>query len=358
MGYRLCFGSVPEVNELLNPSKRRRRPIVAIVAAAMAVGAGIFVVTTRSGSTTTSSETTSASAVSTTKVIVDALDGPTQFTDGPGGWLLIAQLAGDEDAKTGQLVAVDPVAGKRLTLLSGLDKPTGVAWLNGFIWVMERRRLVRASWGGSATKPGAIEVLVDDLPFNGRSEGTLTTTPDNRIVYETTGSLAGTDAVINSGTLWVFDPLTKTSTKLGIGLKNAYAHVFAPDGRLFTTEIGDNIDNAPVEEINEVAYAGPDTKAADFGWPRCAGDQQCKGVVSPVATFDRNATPTGIAVDKTYAYVSLLVTGELRRVTLATGAQLVLRTGLEGPHTVTLRPDGSLWISEHFGDRIVAVSLP
>lgn len=296
--------------------------------------------------------------MSTTTVIVDALDGPTQFTDGPAGWLLIAQLAGDEEAKTGQIIAVDPVAGTRLSLLDGLDKPTGVAWLNGFIWVMERRRLVRSAWGGSGTTPGPTEVMVEDLPYNGRSEGTLTTTPDNRLIYETTGSISGGSVTPDSGTLWVFDPLTKTSTKIGTGLKNAYAHVFGVDGRLFTTEIGDNIELAPVEEINEVAYAGPDTKAADYGWPRCAGDRECEGVISPLATFDRNSTPTGIAVDKTYAYVSLLVTGEIRRVTLNDGAQLVLRSSLEGPHTISLRPNGDLWISEHFGDRIIAVSLP
>lgn len=325
----------------------------------MAIGAGVVVVAAMSErSSRRSSDTTAAASPSTPTVIVSGLDGPTQFTDGPGVWLLVAQLAGDEDAKNGQVLAVDPSSQRRLTLLTGLDKPTGVAWLNGFIWVMERRRLVRSPWGGAGTKPGPIEVLVDDLPFNGRSEGTLTTTPDNRLLYETTGSISGGAVVPDSGTLWVFDPLTKMSTKLGTGLKNAYAHVFAADGRLFTTEIGDNIDKAPVEEINEVAYAGPGTKAADYGWPRCPGDTSCKGVVTPTATFDRNATPTGIAVDKTYAYVSLLVTGELRRVTLSNGAQLVLRTGLEGPHTVSLRSNGALWISEHFGDRIIALPVP
>jgi glucose/arabinose dehydrogenase len=299
--------------------------------------------------------TNRAAADAAPSIVVDGLDGPTQFTDGPSVWLLVAQLAGDEDAGTGQVLAVDTVSGKRLTVLTGLDKPTGVAWLNGFVWVMERRRLVRASWGGAGTTAGPLEILVDNLAFNGRSEGTLTTTPDNRVVYETTGSISNGKVVPNSGTLWVFDPLTKTSTKVAVGLKNAYAHVFGADGRLFTTEIGDNIEQAPVEEINVVPYSGPNTIATNFGWPLCAGDQTCAGVTAPLATFERNSTPTGIAVDTMYAYVSLLVTGELRRVKLSDGTQTVLRTGLEGPHTVLRRADGMLWISEHFGGRIVAV---
>jgi hypothetical protein len=338
---------VPAVNARF-PLWQQRRLLIGVLALA---GLGLaFGLSQRTSKSTGGSASTSAP-----KVIVDGLDGPTQFTDGPGGWLLVAQLAGDEDAKTGEVLAIDPASAKRITLLSGLNKPTGVAWLNGFIWVMEQRRLVRAPWGGAGTEPGPVEVMVDDLPFNGRSEGTLTPTPDNRILYETTGSISGGGVVTDSGTLWVFDPLTKTSTKIGVGLKNAYAHAFASDGRLFVTEIGDNIDQAPVEEINEVPYAGPDSNATNFGWPSCAGDTKCAGVTAPLATFDPNATPTGIAVDPTYAYVAFLVTGELRRVKLADGSQIVFRTAMEGPHTILRRTDGTLWISEHFGGRIVAV---
>jgi glucose/arabinose dehydrogenase len=324
--------------------------IGAVVLAAFGIGSAL---NSRSGTTRPASP--AAANPSPLKVIVDGLDGPTQFADGPGDWLLVAQLAGDENAKTGEVVAVDPSSKKRITLLRNLNKPTGVAWLNGFVWVMEQRRLARASWGGSGTTVGALEVMVDDLPFNGRSEGTLTPTPDNRLLYETTGAISGDAVVAGSGTLWVFDPLTKKSTKVAVGLKNAYAHVFASNGKLFATEIGDNIEQAPVEEINEVPYAGPNSNATNFGWPSCPGDQKCAGVVSPLATFEPNATPTGVAVDSTYAYVVLLVTGELRRVKLDDGSQTVMRTGLESPHTILRRPDGALWVSEHLGGRIVEV---
>ena len=295
-------------------------------------------------------------------VVVGGLDGPTQFTDGPGTWLLIAQLAGDEDAKTGQILAVDPITDKRVVLYENLDKPTGVAWLNGFVWIMERRRLVRGEWRGAGTTPSPLTVMVDDLAFNGRSEGTLTVTPDNRILYETTSSISKGEVVGGSGTLWVFDPLTKTSSKVATGLKNAYAQVFLPDGRLLTTEIGDNIDAAPVEEVNVLPYSGPSGSAVDAGWPACPGDKKCAGVVTPIATFDRNTTPTGIAIGKTSAYVALLVTGEIHRFPLTnagTGrvATTVIASGFEGPHTILRRPDGTLWISEHFADRIVALTV-
>lgn len=315
------------------------------------------------GCTSSSNDTTDAPpAVVEPTVVVGGLNGPTQFTDGPGTWLLIAQLAGDEDAKTGQVLAVDPVTDKRVVLYENLDKPTGVAWLNGFVWIMERRRLVRGEWRGAGTTPSALTVMVDDLPFNGRSEGTLTVTPDNRILYETTGSISKGEVVGGSGTLWVFDPLTKTSSKVATGLKNAYAQVFLPDGRLLTTEIGDNIEAAPVEEVNVLPYSGPAGPSVDAGWPTCPGDNECAGVITPIATFDRNTTPTGIAIDATSAYVALLVTGEIHRLPLTNAGTgrvktTVIAAGFEGPHTILRRPDGVLWISEHFADRIVALTV-
>lgn len=332
----------------------RRRRLVA------AVGLSIL---SLAGCTASSDTTTDPpSAVAEPSVVVDGLSGPTQFTDGPGTWLLVAQLAGDEEAKTGQVLAVDPVTDKRVVLYDNLDKPTGVAWLNGFVWIMERRRLVRGEWRGAGTTPSPLTVMVDDLPFNGRSEGTLTVTPDNRILYETTGNIVDGAVVDGSGTLWVFDPLTKTSSKVATGLKNAYAQVFLPDGRLLTTEIGDNIDAAPVEEVNVLPYSGPSSRSVDAGWPTCPGEKECQGVVTPIATFDRNTTPTGIAIDGTSAYVSLLVTGEIHRLPLTDAGTgrvktTVIASGFEGPHTILARPDATLWISEHFADRIVALNV-
>ena len=261
---------------------------------------------------------------------------------------------------TGQVLAVDPVTDKRVVLYENLDKPTGVAWLNGFVWIMERRRLVRGEWRGAGTTPSPLTVMVEDLPFNGRSEGTLTVTPDNRILYETTGSISNGEVVDGSGTLWVFDPLTKTSSKVATGLKNAYAHVFLPDGRLLTTEIGDNIDAAPVEEVNVLPYSGPAGPSVDAGWPACPGDKDCDGVVTPIATFDRNSTPTGITIDGTSAYVALLVTGEIHRLSLKNAGTTrakttVIASGFQGPHSILSRPDGTLWISEHYADRIVSI---
>ena len=292
-------------------------------------------------------------------VIAEGFDQPTQIVDGPDGLLIVAQLAGDESAATGEIVALDPTTGAREVVLDGLDKPTGVLWRPGELYVMVRRGLLRAPWPGNGAA-GPVEVLLADLPFNGRSEGTLTGLADGRIVYETTGTLVAGDAETGSGALWAFDPADGTSALLASGLKNAYGHALLPDGRIITTEIGDNGDERPLEELNVISLA----EVADFGWPDCPGEQSCAGVQGPAALFDPTATPTGVAVTGDDVVVSLFVTGELMRVSLAgwvAGDQprstTVVVSGLKGPHTVLVRPDGALWISEHLTGRILSITL-
>ena len=228
-------------------------------------------------------------------VIADGFNGPTQIADGPDGLLLVAQLNGEENASTGQVVVFDPVTKAKRVLLTALDKPTGVLWQDGTLWVMVHRGLVRARWNKDDNAAGPVETMLDNLAFNGRSEGTLTAVDGGRFLYETTGTLIGDTPEPGSGTLWLFDPATKASTPVATGVKNAYAHALLPDGRIVITEIGDNIANAPVEEINII----PLMPAADLGWPRCAGDHDCAAVTRPTALFPKSSTPTGVAVKGT-----------------------------------------------------------
>ena len=119
-----------------------------------------------------------------------------------------------------------------------------------------------------------------------------------------------------------------------------------------------------MEEVNVLAYSGPSGTTADAGWPACPGDKDCDGVLTPIAIFGPNTTPTGIAVDETSVYVALLVTGEIHLLPLKNAGDgddrvktTAIATGFQGPHTIALRRDGELWISEHFADRIVALTL-
>lgn len=292
-------------------------------------------------------------------VVVDGLEGPTQITDGPAGRLLVAQLNGPEGQPVGQVLEVDLDSGERRVLLEGLETPTGVLWLDGRLWVMERRSLSSAEWDGDGD-PAPKQVVLDDLPFNGRSEGTLTALPDGRILYETSGALRGEEVVEGSGALWVLDPSTGRSEPFVTGLKNAYAHAVRADGSVLVTEIGDNIADPPPDELH-LFEASSGGAAPDGGWPGCPPPQQCPGVSGPVATFPAGDTPTGVAAVGDRAVVALFVAGSLVEVDIADWAPgdgpvaaATVLDGLDGPHTVLARDDGEVWVSEHRAGRVVS----
>ena len=345
-----------------------------------------------------SSETNRIPSRSKASVLISGLAGPTQIALGPQGSWLVAELggedpSGDENGSTGRILLIDPKTKIKRVLAEGLDKPTGVAWIDNTVWIMVRRGIVRfpltdaplASLMKSKEIP-AIQTVVSDLPFNGRSEGTLTPLPTGTFLYETTGNIKQSDASgeglpeEGSGTLWSFDPQTNKSTAIAIGLKNSYAHVALSDGRVATTELGDNIDIEPLDEENilETVTAAKSGKAPQtFGWPICdaagkpltkADSPRCSEATPALRSFPAHLTPTGIAQYGKDLYVSLFVSGQIMRLPndaltpTATPlnkrpAAQVWASDLEGPHTLLV--DGTrLLVTETTAGRIVAFTLP
>jgi glucose/arabinose dehydrogenase len=334
-------------------------------------------------------------------VLIEGLAGPTQIAFGPSGTWLVAELggeepSGDENGSTGRVLLIDPKTKAQRVLAKGLDKPTGVAWINGVVWIMVRRGIVKLALPSaplpSLMRPSAAtampkrSVVLADLPFNGRSEGTLTPLANGTFLYETTGNIVKNPASgkrepqAGSGTLWSFDPQAHKSVAVAVGLKNSYAHVVLPDGRIATTEIGDNISSEPLDEVNIVEAKGTFTQSQrpqSFGWPTCdaagkpltQGDTKtCSAATPALRSFPAHRTPTGIAHYRDDLYVSLFVSGQIMRLPndarslskLPSGNRSPAETfasGLEGPHTLLI--DGKrLLVTETTAGRIIAFKLP
>ena len=298
-------------------------------------------------------------------VVAEGLQGPTQFTVGPDGRLWVAQLAGPEGAAEGEVVAVDLASGEREVLLDGLDKPTGLAVLDGHLWLALADALVRAPLDAQG-RPGASEVVLADLPNNGRSQGTLTVTPEGTLLYETSGDQRGAQAAAGTGILWELDPTTPGEPRpFATGLKNAYAHTVDAEGRRWTTEVGDGrFDGEPPPDELNLAVDG-----ADYGWPRCLGDrlgveelggsdEVCATTEIPLAVFPAGATPTGVAVapwDPGALLVSLWTRGEVVRVLVGEGEPEVFLDGLDAPQHLLALPDGALLVGEHGAGRVLQI---
>jgi glucose/arabinose dehydrogenase len=283
---------------------------------------------------------------------------PTQFfvADNP---LWLAQLNGGESEAQGQVLRLDLDSGEQTVIVEGLDKPTGIALLDGVLWIATQNALLKMN----PDQPDSLVTVLTDLPNNGRSNGTLTVTPNGRLLYVT----SGTRSDDTSGRLWEFDPQTNESWELARGLKNGYAHVFDEDGRLWITEIGDgSVDGVTfTDELNLVI------DEADFGWPRCYGRElsgpDCTGVRPAVTVFPDHGTPTGITLSpfaEDTLLVALWVTGEVVEIPIslmegnAMGEYRPIISNMQNPQHLITQPDGSVWLSEFGTGKIWVVERP
>lgn len=232
------------------------------------------------------------------EIVHDGLQGPTQIAFGPDGRLWAAQLAGGENAGQGQVLVLGPDASDREVVVDGLTKPTGLAWLDGDLWIAAANTLLRVPDGDAAQ----LETVLDDLPFNGRSNGTLTVRDDTTLLFNTSGREGAGAGVDGSGVLFALNPERPDEpTPLASGLKNAYAHVVDGDGVLWSTEVAEPLGGvAAPDELNRITDDG------DYGWPGCLGarpvpafggdDQRCGQTLAPVAEFGVGTTPTSVVV--------------------------------------------------------------
>ncbi len=294
--------------------------------------------------------------------VATGFDGPTQIAHGPDGSWVIAELNGSENAATGRVVQVmggDPTS--RIVLQAGLNKPTGVAVVGDALWIMERRRLSVAS----LTVGADLVSVADELPFNGRSEGSLTPDGAGGLIYNTSGSKRGSDRVEGSGVIFEITNASLTPSipqKVAEGLKHAYAHTFDADRQLWATEMSDgSFDGAQaVDELVRVI------KGDDFGWPRCVGDNRpvaefggtpgiCQASPRSHALFGAGSTPTGLAVapwDPDTLVVALWVDGTVVAIPRSVPegepwTAEVLIAGLDGPQS--LLADGNRLLVLEFG---------
>ena len=231
-------------------------------------------------------------------VLVTGLDHPTQIApDGRGGWV-VAELNGTEGGGTGRVLRYPELPGEPTVVVDGLLAPTGVAVDGDAVWVMERRTLSRVG----LDPPHARTVVLDELPFNGRSEGSLTAVEGGGVLYDTSGRREGNGLAPGSGSLWFIAAPDAEPALVATGFKHAYAHAATGDGRWYVTEIADGRLDGEVPP-DELVVVG---EGADAGYPRCVGDRtpiaevgataaDCADTVRPLALFEPGATPTSVA---------------------------------------------------------------
>ena len=122
-----------------------------------------------------------------------------------------------------------------------------------------------------------------------------------------------------------------------LGHRNVQGLAFDSKGRLYAAELGED----RFDELNLIE-AGK-----NYGWPTVEGVSHDPRFVDPIATWaPADASPSGIAVVGDHIYIACLRGQRLYRVGLDGSNPEPLLVGRYGRlRTVTLAPDGSLWVT-------------
>lgn len=220
-------------------------------------------------------------------------------------------------------------------------------------------RILRATLSGSTL--GATRAILTGIPKGSiHNGGRLAVGPDG-LLYVGTGEtgdrpLAQDPASLGGKVLRITpdgapapDNPDPRSPVWNTGHRNVQGIAFAPDGRVFASEFGQDT----WDELNVLVGGG------NYGWPTVEGTGGAgRGFVDPLVVWPTDeASPSGIAVTADAVYLAALRGERLWRVPLhplppgaaptdpaGVGAPQVVLDGYGRLRAVVVAPDGSLWV--------------
>jgi glucose/arabinose dehydrogenase len=228
-------------------------------------------------------------------VLADDLPGVRTLKIGPDGQLYAAL------SRSGRVVRLDPVMGGEPTdVLDDLNRPYGIAFHDGWMYVAERHRIVRYR------APGYREgdVIVDDLPTGGSHWTREILFGPDGMLYVAVGSSCNVceERDPRRAAVTRYRPDGGDETIVAEGLRNVAGLAVHPEtGEIWASQNERDMlgDDLPVEEINILS------DGRHFGWPYCHGDRQpnpeyrdrasfCLTTVPPALGMQAHAAPLGM----------------------------------------------------------------
>ncbi len=235
-----------------------------------------------------------------------------------------------EDLKSPRVLAIDPVGtliasipaegkivalpdkdkrGKSdqiIILKDGLDKPHGLAFKDGKLYVAQLQSIVSFDYDQKNLKL-SNEKHIADLPGGGRHNTRTIGFGGDGKLYVSVGSTCDVcvEKDTRNGTILQVDVEKGESRIFAKGLRNSVFFAFNPnDHKIWATEMGRDFlgDNLPPDEVNIIEDGG------DYGWPFCYGDKvadgkfsknaDCQSTRSPIYKICAHCAPLGIAFIK------------------------------------------------------------
>ncbi len=275
----------------------------------------------------------------------------------------------------------------------GLDRPSGIAWSNGKLYVAQPDQLLELSDTNGDVQADRVRVVAAGFPDDGGYWQRGVVAAEDGFIYVSIGSRCNACVEKNQlrGTVLKIDPGSGKMSIFAWGLRHTVGMAFLlPDQTLWGTDIGRDGLGAqlPPDEINRIVADG------NYGWPYCYGDKVvdpqlgssaiCQKTLASRVDLPAHSEPRGIAFGhalgapegyRKSCYVALhgqpdgkkSTPGKLIRV--ASGNDRLSDHGKEfirgwgvgtqawgAPSAVVVGPDGCLYVSDDRAQAIYRIS--
>jgi glucose/arabinose dehydrogenase len=190
--------------------------------------------------------------------------------------------------------------------VDGLNRPHGLAFLDGYLYIANTDALVRVRLGADGLASGSPERIARYDGGSGHWTRTVIVGADGKL-YVSIGSSCNVcvESQAERATVMRYDPDGSDAGIFARGLRNAVGLAVHPRTKQIwaTTHERDNLrpehENLPPEEIDILREGG------DYGWPYCWGDRhpnpefardstRCPATIPPALAMQAHSAPLGI----------------------------------------------------------------
>ncbi len=154
----------------------------------------------------------------------------------------------------------------------GLDRPSGIVWSEGKLYVAQPEQLLELSDSDGDGQADQLRVVVDGFPDDGGHWRRAVVADKDGSLYLSIGSRCNACVEKNQlrGTVLKIDPVAAKISIFAWGLRHTIGLALSPtDGTLWGGDVGRDGLGAqlPPDEINQIVADG------NYGWPYCYGDK-------------------------------------------------------------------------------------
>ena len=216
--------------------------------------------------------------------VASELGGPTCLVWANASHLLVCDRDG------GQIFSLDISTDERRTLLSGLDRPHGLALDGDRVYVSEAGRLQALSVHPNGMFVNAT-VLVEGVPTGNHQSNAVEMMPNGTLLWHSgsTCNICQENDERNAALLWV-NATTGEHGVLASGVRNSFDGVWVGGHGYFFTDNGRDWEgDHPYEELNFLK------EGAAYGWPDDDPEHPVpEGTEAPIGTWTPHTSMNGV----------------------------------------------------------------